>query len=251
MNKEFILKLDQMMAMSYKGKYGKYDIGMKQTWYDKDGAQWYTCQDENNFYLIVQGSRSGQDNNQDWKDNFNFDQEGYKYNKKIKLHDGFKRQATIVFDEMKEKIEEWYITDKDGYIRSINNNKKLIIGGHSLGGAVAQTLPVFFGHQTFINTKNIIVVTEGAPRSYNKAGSNWFNNNVKNSIRIVNSNDVVTRVPFKITGFWRYYHVANKLQIGKRDGWKRYFPWNYKKWIEEDVDHNPVSYHENLIKYFQ
>lgn len=243
--KDFLLKIDAMIAMTYKGNHGNYDIGMQQKWYDVDAVQWYTCNYEEAFYICIQGSRSSQDNNQDWKENKKFKQVKFKYDEEIKIHKGHYKQAETLFRKMKKTIEEWY----NYHIYDAPRN--IVICGHSLGGALAQILPMFLLYNTFVNLEDVAVVTEGAPRSYNKAGRDCFNDNVGYSIRLVNADDPVTRVPFKWMLFWRYWHVANKIQIGKKAGWRRLLPWNYKKWIKQDADHNPLSYRENIKKLFK
>ncbi|MGD8305177.1 MAG: lipase family protein [Ignavibacteria bacterium] len=244
------MKISKMIAMTYKGQYGNYEIGMQQKWYNIDAVQWYTCEDRNNFYICIQGSRSDQDHGQDWWDNLDFPQtllenhfdEGVHEKhtkhildllKKIEVHEGHNCQTKILFEAIYEEIK--------------TTKKNIVIGGHSSGGGVAQILVVYIG---YIFQKNIdIHITEGAPRSGNKAFIKAFHYFSKNNVRIVYRNDPVTRLPFRKTLFWVYRHVGNKLQLGKKRGWRLYLPCNYFKWIKKDVDHNPKDYTDSLEKY--
>ena len=106
MDKDFILKIDEIIAMTYKGSYGNYDTKMQKTWYNVENVQWYTCEDKNNFYICIQGSRSNQDDNKDLIDNLDFKQTKFFCDQKIKIHKGHARQAGIVFDKIKEFLGE-------------------------------------------------------------------------------------------------------------------------------------------------
>ena len=96
---------------------------------------------------------------------------------------------------------------------------KIIVGGHSLGGALATlcAIDLQYNHPEL----NIQCVTLGSPR----VGNWWFyksyNKRVPNTVRIVHGNDIVARLP----PAWLFYkHVGKRLHQGNK--WKFWLlPW--------------------------
>jgi len=114
------------------------------------------------------------------------------------------------------------------------NESRIIIAGHSMGGAIS-TLAAYKLART---SSNITCVTFGSPRVGNRAFIKNFNKIVTNSYRVVYRNDLVTKVPKLL--FW-YRHV-NTLYQSKRKRWFSFFTamfdhpmQNYIDGVENDM----------------
>lgn len=126
------------------------------------------------------------------------------------VHTGFLRTLLIVEESVLASL--W---------KCFERGKRVLVTGHSLGGAMA----VLFASRLKVSD---VVVTFGCPRVGDKTFSRVFNWMYKDrSLRFVNNNDAVTRVPFKFMGFshvWRqqYFDRKGKLHVDYRPGrfWK-------------------------------
>lgn len=95
------------------------------------------------------------------------------------------------------------------------DNNRVIIAGHSMGGAIA-TLAAY---KMASIVQDITCVTFGSPRVGNRKFIKRFNKRVTHSYRIVYRNDMVTRWPKLLC--W-YRHVG-KLYQSKRKRWFSFF----------------------------
>jgi hypothetical protein len=107
----------------------------------------------------------------------------------------------------------------------LNNDSKLLITGHSLGGNLA-TVYASWLWQTFKkngrNTSNINVISFAAPAAGNEAFANDFNNKFPNSIRVENSNDIVPKFPSatQIVSLGNLFNEslsADKIEVGYKN----------------------------------
>lgn len=162
----------------------------------------------------------------DWTDNFKFWQIDVRKMKPygnldsdVRVHVGFIEQyktiRSIIHLIVKQHAKE----------------TKIIVTGHSLGGALA-TLCAVDIQFNFLD-KFVECVTFGSPRVGNKAFAESFNKRIPSSFRYVNGQDIVCKVPMPIFG---YCHVDQKIQIGKKKFYKLFS-------IE---DHYPNLYQGNL-----
>ena len=95
--------------------------------------------------------------------------------------------------------------NKSKEIISNNNIEDIYISGHSSGGAIANiaSLDLYYLYPNIrINT-----ITFGSPRVANKAFIEEYNKNIKNSIRIVNKNDIIQYLPLPII----YHHIHKPI----------------------------------------
>lgn len=138
----------------------------------------------------------------------------------IKIHSGFLKKYLLIRDIIINKTDE--------IIRN-NSIKKIYISGHSSGGAIANiaTLDLNILYPEIeINT-----ITFGSPRVANKAFIDEYNKRIKNSIRIVNNNDIIQFLPLPII----YHHIhkplilfnKNKLKSHKINDIINYFKDNH------------------------
>lgn len=110
-------------------------------------------------------------------------------NDSIRIHNGFLKK---------------YLSMKNNIIKNINlilknnNNKikEISFNGHSSGGAIANIASLDMSY--IYENVNIKCMTFGAPRVGNIDFINAYNSKIKNSLRIVNQNDIITYVPLPI-----------------------------------------------------
>ena len=123
----------------------------------------------------------------------------------VLVHTGFMRTLMVV---------ERDIVD---FVLSNVGSRKIYVCGHSLGAAMA----VLFSMRWLTNSIDA-VVTFGCPRVGNKAFADEYNRvHSEHSLRFVNNNDAVTRIPLKMMGFdhvWRmqYFDRRGKLHAEYR-----------------------------------
>ena len=115
----------------------------------------------------------------------------------IRIHKGFYDQYMSVRPKIYNNIKNI-------------NNENIYISGHSLGGALAYVCAV----DIFMVTKNpnINVFTIGAPRPGNKDFADYFNKNIKRSIRYKNKNDIITKMPMRSS--FKHVHSSVCLNNG-------------------------------------
>jgi len=103
--------------------------------------------------------------------------------------------------------------------------ERLVIGGHSLGGAVAVLVA---WHLASLGHKNITVYTYGSPRVLSTKAARHYNNLVPDTIRVLHDRDLIPRVPV-----WGYRHVGRTLHIKSngakvlpiKRGWRTVLDW--------------------------
>ena len=125
-------------------------------------------------------------------------------NENIRIHNGFLNK---------------YLSMKNDIIKTINfiiHNKKYDIkeisfNGHSSGGAIANIASLDMSY--IYENLNIKCFTFGAPRVGNKEFIMEYNKRIKNSLRVVNTNDIITHVPLPII----YIHNHKPLIIKNND----------------------------------
>ena len=112
----------------------------------------------------------------------------------INLHTGFHRTAEIIADDLLSRLEEDY---------------KVCVTGHSLGGAVAVIVTWYLDHADF----NIgECVTFGQPKVTDSHGIRTMRDKIKHT-RVVNETDVVALVPPTGTHRHRYAHSGKLIKL--------------------------------------
>jgi hypothetical protein len=112
----------------------------------------------------------------------------------IAMHRGFRSAAVTIYNDLRPKIRSGYTT---------------YLVGHSLGGAVAAILGMYF-------TKDGIpigrVVTFGQPKFANVAGAGAYSS--LPLIRVIYQNDVVSLLPIRSrNGNQRFAHLGRALNL--------------------------------------
>lgn len=133
--------------------------------------------------------------------------------KGVKVHGGF--QKTLYYRDKTTKIEAF-----DAVIHHIeqlglfDEKRKIVITGHSLGGALGTLFAVKLRHLYPMYVKNhlINIVVFGSPSVGLKKFPSFYGDLNEKTIRIVNGSDCV---PFAPPAF--YYHVGNELWLDISD----------------------------------
>lgn len=155
-------------------------------------AQCYIHTYLNNVYIVFRGTTSIED----WK--HDVDTRSRKLFENVKVHNGFYEQYNSIKNEIYRSIP-------------FIGNRNLYIMGHSLGGALAYVCAVDIYSTTY--NKNINVFTIGSPRPGNKDFANYFNKNVKSSVRFKNKGDIITKLPLKTK--YKHCHKSICIENGK------------------------------------
>lgn len=146
----------------------------------------------------------------DWLHNFMFWKKPYKYMKNtFFVHAGFLKIYKIVQDKIHDYV-----------YHNVLKFKKIIISGHSLGGAIATLCHEDLSYMK--ETKQLALtpeielttVTIGAPRVFSWIGSNILKSRFIGMTRLIYKNDGVTTVPPILFGF---KHYGSKIHSGKRN----------------------------------
>lgn len=112
------------------------------------------------------------------------------------IHAGFR----LKFFSVKKQLEDLLIHEKGKF-------DKIIITGHSLGGALATIAAPFLAE--LFPSKSIKCISFGAPRVGNDHFVEWFREKVQLSVRIVNEHDPVPHLPLGLP----FHHVSDGLCI--------------------------------------
>lgn len=176
------------------------------------------CTKGDSVFIAVRGSSS----DEDWETNFDIKQMKCKWGK---FHQGFMKDAESIY---------YYVVDN--LLRSWYREKKhLIITGHSQGAGVGNGL----GVKLLEHNRDLFkVITYGGPRTADDELADYLDTNYADVFhRVVNNNDIVTRVPPEAFGYkhfgkfhyfygdgsysdnvneWQYFkdRVVNKFDFG-------------------------------------
>lgn len=141
----------------------------------------------------------------------------------IWLHKGFRDAALGIFQNLEK-----------AYPR-IHPEKKTVIVGHSLGGAIANILGIYLYQNNFYLDR---IITYGQPKITNKKGLAAYSN--LPLFRIVGAGDIITCVPPK-TSVFSFVHGGLKIKVDDSEISYTHFG-DAANAIEDD----PVSIHMDL-----
>ncbi|MCL1806851.1 MAG: lipase family protein [Oscillospiraceae bacterium] len=188
--------------------------------YGRADVHYFLCREGDTLWITFRGTDSWND----WKADLTFWKKTVPYNNtssKIRVHTGFINLYKLsgVRDRILSKITP--------EIRAVK------ITGHSLGAALAVLCAVDIEYN--YPDRDIEAIVFGCPRVGNKAFMKSYNKRVSKTVRIENSNDVITKVP---PALWGFRHVGAKLHVGSPR-----LPL-----IARALDHYPHRYYAGLIK---
>ena len=112
------------------------------------------------------------------------------YKPGVLIHEGFYTIYTTLQDQILNATNKY-----------MNKDTKLFISGHSLGAALA-TIAAFDLH-----LKKPLIYSFASPRVFNINGVQIFNQNVLQSKRIYNTEDIFTTIPIPVNSSIDYDHV--------------------------------------------
>lgn len=141
----------------------------------------------------------GSDSKKDWSFNLDFFKKVIPYGNRdseIRVHSGF--------------ISAYKSRNVRGIIRSFVSDsiKKIRLTGHSYGAALAILCAVDL--QYTFSDRDYEVVVFGCPRVGNSAFRNSYNKRIFKTLRVENTGDIITKVPFALMGF---RHVGARLLL--------------------------------------
>ena len=122
---------------------------------------------------------------------------------RAKMHEGFTEAYISVQDQLHQFI-------------TFQNPSKLILVGHSLGGALATLCAIDF-QLTYEQRYDIELYTYGSPRVGNPEFRELVNESIPHSYRFVNGLDAVPSLPTRWNG---YRHVDQVSRIGRWFTWR-------------------------------
>ena len=165
---------------------------------------------EGHTILAVEGTNE----TTDWVTNLKF------LIKRDDCHRGFKNNANRTLAELVVAYE------------GLNPERKLIIAGHSLGGATATCIADLLWES---GNKNVALVTAGSPRP----GGRRLKRRLKDieHLRFVHGNDIVPGTPPRLAGF---VHTHPRI----------YLPDAVETRFDGVADHNMGDYYEAAVKYY-
>ena len=160
--------------------------------------------------LAVEGTKE----KTDWITNLKF------LIKRDDCHRGFKNNANRTLAELVVAYE------------GLNPERKLVIAGHSLGGATATCIADLLWES---GNKNVAIVTAGSPRP----GGRRLRRRLKDieHLRFVHGNDIVPGTPPWLAGF---VHTHPRI----------YLPDAVDTRFDGVADHNMGDYYDAAVKYY-
>jgi triacylglycerol lipase len=165
--------------------------------------------------VVIRGS----DDLDDWLHNIQFLPTKPRGEVGFSFHPGFLKAYCSIRDQLativSEKIEA----------------RRFWLCGHSLGAAIATLCAIDIEHGKKIQAKPTLV-TFGQPRVTNRAGAEWIDSKFSGRyIRIVNDNDIATRVPPE---FLQYSHAGKAIRLYEHS-YESGFSSNFKTASGNDV----------------
>mgnify|MGYP001997390787 CR=1 FL=1 len=130
------------------------------------------------------------------------------------VHRGFEIQYRALRERVAERIKE------------LDEGRRIIFTGHSLGGALATIGALEFA--IAYPDRDVVCVTYGSPRVGSKGFKEQFDRMVDLSYRFVNERDIVPHAPTR----WRFSHVRGIVHCTK-GRWKFRMPWFYRHSVSD------------------
>ncbi len=164
----------------------------------------YIIESELEAVLVFRGTATPEE----WLRDLEFRQVEYEFVPSAgKTHAGF----TAIYQSARERI--FYA------VRRVSAWKRLLITGHSLGGALATLAALDLAVNTPFSAP--LMINFGSPRVGDPEFADVYDNTVRNSLRVVNLFDPVPRVPFersptligKETVIYRHVEAAHLFMV--------------------------------------
>lgn len=165
-------------------------------------------------------------------------------NSKVKVHNGFFTAMNSIWSEVHDLIlARWKM------LVDLNNKEpRILITGHSLGGALANMTAATFARFVELENSehhdtnrailaNLCIHTFGQPRIGDKDFRKWYNSFEvleNNTFRHVNDRDLIPRIPPRERNVWFRFFDPDWIHVGHQ--------WHYSKSgkVDKDVFHKDV-----------
>ncbi len=163
---------------------------------------------KNLIIFVFKGSQEPQD----WITNF--DIKDVKFDNHGNVHKGFNQTMKLFFKVIKKRdltdinLPTTLLED----IKNINENSKILLTGHSLGGAIATIVGCHL-HKIGIKKENFEIYTFGSPPVGTEDFSNYYNDKI-NLFRLVNKNDIIP----KLEKILKFFHFGTEIILPSNDG---------------------------------
>ena len=167
----------------------------------------FIIESDHSIIISFRGSRS----NPDWIADATISQTYFPYTRiKLGIHSGF----AAIYNACRQQIMD--------VLNTLSSSKQLFITGHSLGGALAVLCSLDAAVNTVYN--NPVMYNFASPRVGNSKFVQVYNEVINNSVRIVNTNDIVPLLPPAVVHpplsneLLYYRHVKDLLTIAVQTG---------------------------------
>lgn len=169
-------------------------------------TQGFICANDGDVFIIVRGTESWDD----WKTNLDCRFEVSKYGA---VHSGFKSDAESIYSQV-----------VDALIKHIVAKRRIYVAGHSQGAGVSKQLALRLLENGFYVYR---AIGYGEPRSVSADTAGRLDAEFPDVFhRVVNNNDLVTRVPLRIMGYKHYgtlhYFFENGNYSTDTTAWERF-----------------------------
>jgi len=166
---------------------------------DAEDTEVFIAENDSEMYIVFRGSKGFRD----WIANMKIPKSKTGYGK---VHSGFMKAFKVV----EEKIFA-------AMTRARENNQKLYLAGHSLGGALA-AIAAADSNSNIGSTPIEAIYTYGMPKTSNRTAANYINSNFGSRFfRFVNDRDIVTRIPPGSRHVGRLIHFDKHGEIKNND----------------------------------
>ena len=145
-------------------------------------------QDKHIILLVFKGSKEAED----WVTNLTSAGTEFMGNTDTHVHKGFQDALKLFLKTIKQnafKIEGMTYQLEDKVLPLLNKNSKIILTGHSLGGAIASLAACYF-HDNGVESENLEVYTFGTPPLASKAFVDQYAGKFP-LYRVVNKFDII------------------------------------------------------------
>ncbi|KAI9136881.1 Alpha/Beta hydrolase protein [Paraphysoderma sedebokerense] len=123
------------------------------------------------------------------------------------VHNGMWDTFNSIKDELGQSVQEYLSRPRDSN-GSSQNSTQIVLVGHSLGGALATLGGLHLRMALNLPKEQVRVITYNQPRVGNSGFADFYDSMVPNTLRVVNSNDVVPKVPTRVA---QYVHIGSEV----------------------------------------
>lgn len=186
---------------------------------DKSGIDIFIFDEQCGQVINILGSEEPKD----WFTNFTFALKSFKRrpeyarkDSKIKAHSGYLSGWERIREQVLSKI----------------TSKQVLVTGFSMGGGVSNLVAVDIQYNN--PDVEVYCVDFSGPRIWNKAGRDSYNKRVPNSVKFINANDIVPKIP----PF--FYYGGTRIRFGSK---------KYHWWKLSVKDH--LEFYSEFAKYLK